>query len=180
VISLALNTSHASIGVSCLQNVGGPTASFGIWHELMDDVKSIVQRYDLQVVRIHTHIGSGSDPDVWQKVSLLSLDILHHFPHVTTLNLGGGFKVGRMSYEPSTNLQEVGLPVVEAFRSFSLKTGRKIKLEIEPGTFLVANAGALLTTVQDMVHTGVGGHQFLKLDSGMTEVLRPSLYDSIS
>ncbi len=51
-----------------------------------------------------------------------------------------------------------------------------MKLEIEPGTFLVANAGALLCSVQDMVSTGTSGHTFIKLDSGMTEVLRPSLY----
>ena len=40
----------------------------------------------------------------------------------------------------------------------------------------MANSGALLTTVQDMTSTGNNGHVFLKLDSGMTEVLRPSLY----
>lgn len=93
-----------------------------------------------------------------------------------TLNLGGGFKVGRMSYEYSTDLQKVGEPVTEAFRAFAAETGREIKLEIEPGTFLVANSGALLSSVQDIVSTGTTGHTFLKLDSGMTEVLRPSLY----
>ena len=52
-----------------------------------------------QVVRIHTHIGSGSDPAVWQRVSGLSIDLCLKFPDVTTLNLGGGYKVGRMAYE---------------------------------------------------------------------------------
>jgi diaminopimelate decarboxylase len=108
-------------------------------------------------------------------VSLLSLSLVDKFPSAHTLNLGGGYKVGRMSYEPSTDLQTVGVPVMEAFQSFASKTGRQIKLEIEPGTFLVANAGVLLTTVQDIVSTGPDGHTFLKLDSGMTEVLRPSL-----
>ena len=51
-----------------------------------------------------------------------------------------------------------------------------MKLEIEPGTYLTANSGALLSSVQDMTYTGVEGHTFLKLDSGMTELLRPSLY----
>jgi diaminopimelate decarboxylase len=59
--------------------------------------------------------------------------------------------------------------------AFAEETGRQIKLEIEPGTFLVANAGAMVSTVQDIVSTGAEGHTFLKLDSGMTEVLRPSL-----
>ena len=56
---------------------------------------------------------------------------------------------------------------------FASETGREIKLEIEPGTFLVANCGALLSKVQDKVSTDT--YSFLKLDSGMTEVLRPSL-----
>lgn len=158
-----------------MQNVGGPTASFGIWHELIGDVQQIAEKYSLQIVRIHTHIGSGSDPEVWQKVALLSLDIVRQFPQAHTLNLGGGYKVGRMQYEPSTDLQVVGAPVKRAFQAFAEQTSRQIKLEIEPGTFLVANSGALLTTIQDIVHTGKDGHKFLKLDSGMTEVLRPSL-----
>ena len=138
-------------------------------------MKAIAAKYNIKVTRIHTHIGSGSDPTVWQTVSLLSLGLVKEFPEVETLNLGGGFKVGRMSYEVSTDLQVVGATVKEAFKTFAKEDGRKIKLEIEPGTFLVANAGALLCSVQDIVSTGEGGHTFIKLDSGMTEVLRPSL-----
>jgi diaminopimelate decarboxylase len=73
-------------------NVGGPSSSFGIWHELLPEVKEIVARHSLKVVRVHTHIGSGSDPSVWQRVSGMSIDLCRHFPSVTTLNLGGGFK----------------------------------------------------------------------------------------
>jgi len=155
--------------------VGGPDASFGIWFELIPEVKAVVAEYGLIVERIHTHIGSGSDPDVWQTVSLMSLNLVRQFPDAVSLNLGGGYKVGRMSYEKSTDLQLVAEPVKQAFKAFAEETGREIKLEIEPGTFLVANAGALITTVQDIVSTGEQGHTFLKLDSGMTEVLRPSL-----
>lgn len=67
--------------------------SSGIWHEWANEVKEICAAGDLEVVRIHTHIGSGSDPAVWQKVSGMSLDIVRQFPDVVTLNLGGGYKV---------------------------------------------------------------------------------------
>lgn len=157
------------------QNVGGPNASFGIWYELLPEVKAVIQDFNLNIERIHTHIGSGSDPNVWQKVSILSLNLVREFPSVISLNLGGGYKVGRMSSEVSTDLQLVAEPVKQAFKQFAEETGREIKLEIEPGTFLVANAGAMLATVQDIVSTGAEGHTFLKLDAGMTEVLRPSL-----
>ena len=157
-------------------NVGGPASSFGIWYELMPDVKSILNEYDLAPARVHTHIGSGSDPAVWTRVSGLSLALCEELPSVTILNLGGGYKVGRMASEKSTLLSEVGAPVKEAFEEFAKKTGRNLRLEIEPGTFLVANAGCLVATVQDITTTGSEGHTFLKLDAGMTEVLRPSLY----
>ena len=53
-----------------------------------------------------------------------------------------------MSYEASTDLLKVGAPVKKEFEDFATRTGRKLKLEIEPGTFLVANAGTLLCSVQ--------------------------------
>ena len=158
-------------------NVGGPSSSFGIWHHWIPQIKAILKKYDLTAVRIHTHIGSGSDPAVWMKVSGMSLDLCREFPTVTTLNLGGGYKVGRMGYEKSTDLNVVGTPVKSAFEDFAEETGRKLKLEIEPGTFLLANSCAIVCSVQDMVETGTDeGHTFIKLDAGMTEVLRPSLY----
>lgn len=165
-------------GANGKTNVGGPDSSFGIWHEQVPQVRAIAKKYNLKVVRIHTHIGSGSDPAVWQKTSLLSIDLVRHFPEVTTLDLGGGFKVARVAAEKGTDLQKCGAPIKEAFEKFAAETGRKLKLEIEPGTFLVANTGAVLATVTDIVETGASGRTFLKIDSGMTEVLRPSLYGS--
>ena len=104
-----------------------------------------------------------------------------HFVVVISIILST-VKVGRMSYEYSTDLQKVGLPIQQAFEEFARKHKRPLKLEIEPGTYLVANAGALLCTVQDIVSTKSTnssghstGHEFIKLDAGMTEVLRPSL-----
>lgn len=97
-----------------------------------------------------------------------------------TLNLGGGYKIGRNAGEATTNLQEIGQPVKEAFKDFAKEAGRELKMEIEPGTYLMAMSGALVSTIQDKVFTtGESGHIFLKLDSGMTDVLRPSLYGAI-
>ena len=176
-IGLRFNPGKGS-GGNNRTNVGGLASSFGIWYEWVDEVKALLARYRLKAIRVHTHIGSGSDPAVWQKVSELSLGIVRQFPDVVTLNLGGGYKVARMESEVGTDLKECGEPVAEKFRVFAKETGREIHLEIEPGTFLVANAGSLLCRVQDIVSTGEGGYTFLKLNAGMTEILRPSLYGS--
>ena len=81
-----------------------------------------------------------------------------------------------MAREDSTDLIAIGQKIVPEVEAFARSYGRQLHLEIEPGTYLVANAGALVCTVSDLVSTGAGGHRFIKVDSGMTEVLRPSMY----
>jgi diaminopimelate decarboxylase len=174
-VALRFNPGLGS-GGTAKTNVGGPASSFGIWHEYRGQAAASVAAHGLRVTGIHTHIGSGADPAVWQRVAHLSLDLVREFPEVTTLDLGGGFKVARMRDEHGTDLQEIGQPIREAFEELARETGRRIHLEIEPGTYLTANACSLLTTIQDIVDTGDAGYRFLKLDTGMTELLRPSLY----
>jgi diaminopimelate decarboxylase len=157
-------------------NVGGPASSFGIWHEQLDAVREVVARHNLTINRIHTHIGSGSDPAVWTRAASLSLKMAEAFDTVTHFNLGGGFKVARMDDETGTDLQVIGKPVAELLEEFAGRNGRQLHFEMEPGTFLTANAGAVLSRVQDKVDTGPDGYTFLKLDCGMTDILRPSLY----
>ena len=157
-------------------NTGGPASSFGIWYDYVDQVKVIAARYGVKISRLHTHIGSGTDPEIWKRVTRMSLDIAGEFPEVTTVNLGGGFKVGRMPDEPSTDLQDVGQHVRGEVEEFRKRDGRSLHVEIEPGTFLVARAGAIVATCVDVVDTGKEGYLFAKLDTGMPEVTRPSLY----
>lgn len=125
----------------------------------------------VQICRIHTHIGSGSDPDVWMRVSKMSIEMCRHFPDVTVLNLGGGYKIARMPGEKATSLQAIGAPVRRNLVAFAEETGRQLWLEIEPGTFLVANAGVIVASVNDVVSTGKSGRQFIKLDSGMSDMV---------
>lgn len=157
-------------------NVGGPASSFGIWHDYFDDIKAIAHKYDLTIDTLHTHIGSGSDPAVWEKVTKMNLDAVKQFPDVKTLNMGGGFKIGRLAHEKTTDLLAIGSKVKPFFEEFYKETGRKIKLEIEPGTYLVAANGALIAEVDDIVDTGKDGYTFLKTNTGMSDILRPTLY----
>jgi diaminopimelate decarboxylase len=157
-------------------NTGGPASSFGIWHERLDEVKAIAAEHDLQLTRMHTHIGSGSEPSMWVHCAKLSLDVAARLPDVRTINLGGGFKVARMPDDNSADLQEIGQKILPEFERFASIHGRELHLEVEPGSYLVATAGLLLARVEDVVDTGPEGYQFIKLDSGMTEILRPSMY----
>jgi diaminopimelate decarboxylase len=157
-------------------NTGGPASSFGIWHEAMDEVIAIAKRHDLHIRRLHSHVGSGTDPEVWKRCARMTLDLVAALPQVATVNLGGGFKVGRMPEEPSVDMADVGAHVRREIEGFHEREGRTLHLEIEPGTFLVANAGAIVASCVDVVDTGAEGYLFAKLDAGMPEITRPSLY----
>ncbi len=174
-VSVRFNPGLGS-GATKKTDVGGKTSSFGIWHEEIGKVKEIVSKYGLKLIRVHTHIGSGSDPEVWKAVAHYTLEIVSQFPDCRTVNLGGGFKVGRMIGEKTTDPQTIGVPVKELFQNFAKEKGIELKMEIEPGSFLMVNNGAILTKVDDIVFTGEGGFTFVKLDMGMDVNTRPSLY----
>ncbi len=176
-ISVRINPGLGS-GSTKKTDVGGTQSSFGIWHELIPEVERLVEKYNLKITRVHTHIGSGSDPAVWAAVSKYTLEYAERFPHCTIVNLGGGYKVGRMSDEKSTDFSLIGVPVKEEFENFYKKNGRKLHMEIEPGTHLIANCGSIISEVMDKVHTGEKGFTFLKLNTGMDTNTRPSLYGS--
>lgn len=177
-VSIRVNPGLGS-GHNNRTNVGGPSSSFGIWHEHLALVEEIRAEFELTITGMHTHVGSGGDPEVWKACAKISLDIVAQLPDVKRISLGGGFKIARMPGETTADLQAIGEVIIENFKEFAKKDGRKLHLEVEPGTFLVANAGAVISTVMDVVDTGNDGYQFLKIDSGMTEILRPSHYGAI-
>ena len=174
-VSVRMNAGLGS-GSTNRTNTGGPAASFGIWHEYLGDVKTVADKYNLKLTRLHSHIGSGTDPEVWKRVTRMTLDLVAKLPDVTSINLGGGFKVGRMPGDAGTDLADVGEHVRRELEAFRDRDGRALHLEIEPGTYLVAAAGAVVATCIDVVDTGRDGYLFAKLDTGMPEVTRPSLY----
>lgn len=163
-------------GHSVKTNVGGVSSSFGIWHEYIPQVLELAKTYNLTIGRLHTHIGSGADPTIWQEAISISLGVARQFADITTLNLGGGFKVARMDDEIGADMTAIGDKLSLELQKFADETGKRLHLEIEPGTFLVANAGVLIAQVQDIVDTGKEGYTFLKLNTGMNDILRPSLY----
>jgi len=174
-IAVRLNPGLGS-GSTKRTNTGGPSASFGIWHEYLDAVKATAARHRLVIRTLHSHIGSGTDSDVWKRAARMTLDLAADLPDVATVNLGGGFKVGRVPEEPTVDLDEVADHVATELEGFREREGRSLHLEIEPGTYLVAPAGAVLATCIDVVDTGRDGYVFAKLDTGMTEVARPAMY----
>lgn len=163
-------------GHSNRTTTGGVNSSFGLWHEYLPQALNLAKQANIHITRLHIHVGSGADPKKWTEVMKVALNIVEQMPEVKTLDIGGGFKVHRYGNEPETDMTEVAKVLSDELRAFADKTGRKLHLEIEPGTWLVAHAGVLLTEVVDIVDTGADGHTFLRLNTGMNDIIRPSMY----
>jgi len=157
-------------------STGGVSSSFGIWHEYVDEILSVTAAAGVTINRLHIHIGSGADPAVWGDVMDRSLAVVEKFPDVTVLDIGGGYKIHRYGDEKEANIVEIVAMFGKKLQTWNEKTGRKLALEIEPGTYFIAHAGTLVAQVDDIVDTGTDGYTFLRLNTGMNDFLRSTLY----
>ncbi|QQS23249.1 diaminopimelate decarboxylase [bacterium] len=157
-------------------STGGRNASFGIWHEYINEVLQLTNTHNITIDRVHIHVGSGADPSVWGEVMDKSLDIVEKFPNATILDIGGGFKIHRYGDEQEANLVQIMTVFSDKLSEFEQRTKRQVHLEIEPGTYFIAHAGTLVAYIDDIVDTGTDGFTFIKLNTGMNDFLRSSLY----
>ena len=160
-------------------NTGGVNSSFGVWHEYIPKLLEITNQHNVKIDRVHIHIGSGADPSIWGEVMDKSLEIISEFKDATSLDIGGGYKIHRFGDEPEADMEAIINIFNERLLAFCEKTEREIKLEIEPGTYFIAHAGTLVAYIDDIVDTGKNGHTFLKLNTGMNDFLRSTMYGAI-
>lgn len=159
-------------------STGGVNSSFGLWHEYLPQALELAQKNDIKITRLHIHYGSGADPSIWGDVLNTTLEVARAMPDVTSIDVGGGFKVKRYEGETEADMAAILSGFAPKLEAFAAETGRKLQLEIEPGTWLVAHAGTLLANVVDIVDTGTDGHHFLRLNTGMNDLIRPTMYGS--
>ncbi len=174
-VSVRLNPGFGSGLVRRLTS-GGADSSFGIWHEEIGEVKRLVQLHQLKLTRLHSHIGSGHHWDVLIRAARELLKYAREFDDVQVIDLGGGYRTRSLLADPLPDHREWAEEVADALREFAEETGRQLRLEIEPGTYIMANAGSIVTRVTEVVSSGADGHRFVKIDGGLTEIVRPSYY----
>ena len=178
-VSIRLNTGIGS-GYAHRLTTGGIEVGFGIWYHKGDtrsqEIHGVIRRYNLRVKRIHIHVGTGTSPEIWSKVMQAGLDAAQDFETADTLNLGGGFKIAYMEGDHFADVQAIGEVAAKMLQGFYDQTGRRLHFEIEPGRFLVAEAGSIISTIIDRTDTGDHGDDFLKLDCGMGEFIRTAMY----
>jgi len=164
-------------GESATRNTGDDYSCFGIHLSDVSEAHKLATKFGLKFKHIHVHIGSGADTKMWrQNIDLLLGIIDEHFPDADTVCFGGGLKEARMPGEYAADVPLLGSYAKMQIESFYKKTGRKLKMEIEPGTYITANAGYAVTRLIDKKKTARSN--FIITDGGMEINSRPLLYGS--
>lgn len=156
---------------------GHKESKFGILFEELEQVKRIVKKYQLKIVGLHEHTGSGiHNMNVTLKSMSGLMNIAKTFPELEFLDFGGGFSIPYRPSEKRLNLPEFGKKVISLFAAFCKKYGKEICLVFEPGRYCIAEAGILLCTVTTLKSRGK--KSILGVDTGFNHLVRPVMYDS--
>ena len=155
---------------------GDRTAKFGVpYDEVVGLARRIANEPRLRLRGLAMHLGSQiTDVEPFHRgtVKLLELVTAIRASGITTLetlDVGGGIGVRYHSEKPPS-LDAFAAAVAPPVRAAALT------LILEPGRLLVANAGVLLTRVLYRKHSG--GREYVIVDAGMTDFVRPSRYDA--
>ena len=161
----------------------GPLAKFGVWDE--DACKVYIKAKQAGVKRfgIQMHIGSGIyDAGHYLKAAGRLLEIAKHVNEETSIefefiDLGGGIGVPYKPDEPEVDLNAFFAKLIPFIKG-KLTEYRLEEPELwfEPGRFLVAEAGILLTRVTTVKHNPE--RWFLGVDAGFNTLIRPAMYGS--
>ena len=154
---------------------GGPDSKFGIYHDQINSVLDLANKYSLTINGIHSHIGTGifkAEPML--EAMEMTLAVAEKFPELQFVDFGGGFGIPYRPDQSSLDMNDLSQKMTQRFRKFINKYGRDLEMKIEPGKLLVGPAGILLTTVTNISETPK--FRFVGVDSGFNHLLRPTIY----
>ncbi|CAB3653685.1 Diaminopimelate decarboxylase [Paraburkholderia sediminicola] len=164
-------------GHSNKTNTGGEHSKHGIWLDDMPLAIAIVRRYGLKLVGLHMHIGSGVDYTHLSRVCDAMVEAVQGLGHdIEAISAGGGLSVPYREGEPRIDVEHYFRLWDAARREIEAHLGHRVRLEIEPGRFLVAEAGVLVTEVHALNRRP--NRQFALVNAGFNDLVRPSFYGS--
>ena len=168
---------HIMAGGNERISTGHIDSKFGISIHQLRHVERVLATTGLRVNGLHMHTGSDIlDAEVFLQGAELILEIAEHFPHLTFLDLGSGFKVPYKPDDIGTDIEDLGLQLSERLIRFNAQRTTPVELWFEPGKFLVSEAGVLLVRVDQVKQTTAT--VFAGVDSGLNHLIRPMLYGS--
>jgi diaminopimelate decarboxylase len=156
--------------------VGSSGSKFGLPASSLDDVVSVLRKTALRVTGVHVHVGSDigsiahfSDAlDFLLGIGAMFSDTLEH------VDIGGGFKVRYHPSDPVLDLPAFGAAVSDRFNSFCNEISRPLALTLEPGKYLVSEAGYFLFEVSGVREDHPTAMAWV--NSGFNHFVRPMNY----
>ncbi|HKZ10426.1 MAG TPA: diaminopimelate decarboxylase [Rhodanobacteraceae bacterium] len=151
---------------------GGAGSKFGLPLEHLEVFLELARKHDVRITGLHAHLGSGIlDASHWPTVCGQLASLADRIGSVRTLNLGGGLGVPSHPGEAELDLSAVDAALAEVKLAYP-----HYELWLEPGRWLVADAGVLLARVTQTKRKGT--IDYLGCDAGMHTLIRPALYDA--
>lgn len=166
---LRIDTGHARGHHQHVQTAGSHS-KFGIPLFELEEARTLLRACGAKVVGLHAHVGSGIlSPTNWQEVGRELVIVAQDFKDLRYLDLGGGLGVPEKVGHPPLDMAAVdaGISEIRGARS-------GLEIWLEPGRYLVAEAGVLVTTVTQT--KGKGQVQYVGVSTGMNSLIRPALY----
>ena len=173
-ITLRINPGFGH-GHSQKTNTGGAQSKHGIWHEDVNDCLIRADRNGIVVTGVHMHIGSGTDFEhLAQVCGAMEKTVAEVGRTVTTISAGGGLPIPYRDGESKLDIDKY-FELWDGTRNrIAADFGHQVRLEIEPGRFLSAESGFLLTEIRAIKK--MGDNLFYLVDAGFNNLARPILY----
>jgi diaminopimelate decarboxylase/aspartate kinase len=151
---------------------GGSGSKFGLPLEQLGDFLALAVTHRVRVMGLHAHLGSGIlDAGHWREVGAQLAALAERIGSIEVLNIGGGLGVPSHPGEQPLDLAALDAALTEVKRAYP-----QYRLWMEPGRYLVADAGVLLARVTQLKQKGEV--RYLGVDAGMHNLIRPALYDA--
>jgi len=151
---------------------GGAAAKFGLPVARVEEFAQAAQTLNIRITGIHAHLGSGIDqPQHWREVYAELAALADTIGTVDTIDVGGGLTIPYTPDAVPFDLDAWAKGLAEIKHAWP-----RYQLAIEPGRYLVAEAGVLLLHVTQIVNKQ--GICRIGVNAGMNALLRPALYDA--
>ena len=173
-ITLRINPGFGH-GHSAKTNTGGESSKHGIWHQQLEECVALAAKNELTITGLHMHIGSGTDFEHLSQVcDSMKATAIKVGKSITTISAGGGLPTPYRDTDTGLDVDRYFELWDQTRKELEAEFGHSVSLEIEPGRFLVAECGYLVTEIRAIKQQG--DNLFYLVDAGFNNLARPILY----
>lgn len=175
-VTLRLNPGFGH-GHSRKTNTGGEWSKHGIWHTQLGECLRLGREAGVNIHGLHMHIGSGTDFEHLAQVCGAMVRAAKAVgPQLEVISAGGGLPIPYRKNQARIDTAAYFALWDKARKEIEAALGHAVRLEVEPGRYLVAESCALVTQIRSIKK--VDGNLFYLVDAGFDTLVRPAMYGS--